>query len=259
MHVTEGKGRVSIIKGRRSLACLHIPWSRAGKTRWAWPHFPPRPSLLDCHSSAHIPLQKQPHPSPEPFSTRTGGRYGLNPPAAPQLSLLSGAHWIPGHPFSCPCPSDLTSDWFSLLDTCLGLYLHMDLVVPCPEVGGKRLQRPKTTAELSPLWVPPVRRIMALCLMCQLSLWPHHPDEHVPCTCGSPAALSRGSPILWWPNQLPNLPQNMISLRSLWILQINSQRTSYTQDKLLIIKQSCSSVPGPYFTTDGSQLSGLPT
>ena len=254
MQVTEGRGRVSTIKGRQSLPCLHIPWSRAGKTGWTWPPCCPRPSLLDCHSSAEAAP-----PICWTFPTRTGGYHGLNPAAVSQLNLLPDFQWIPGHRFSHPCPSDVASDWFSLLNTYLGLCPQQGSHGPLPRGWGKRLRHAKMTAELSPLWGPTVRRMMALCLMEQLPLWLPHPMS----TCHAPVdhqllcrkVLQSCDDLIC----LPYRPQNMILLRSLWVLQIYWQMTFYTQDKLLIIKETCFSVPGPYFTTDGSQPSGLAT
>ena len=99
----------------------------------------------------------------------------------------------------------------------------------------------------------------ALCLLERLPLWLPRPMS----TCHAPVdhqlfrrkLLQSCDDLIW----LPYRPQNMIPPRSLWVLQIYWQRTFYTQDKLLIIKQTCFSVPGPYFMTDGSQPSGLAT
>lgn len=145
---------------------------------------------VDCHSFAG-----KPHPSPEHSQPGQEDVMALNPAAVSQLNLLPDFQWIPGHRFSYPCPSDLASDWFSLLNTCLGLCHSVDHGF-LPTGWGKRLLHAKMTAELSPLWVPTVRRMtltVGSCHSDSLTRWAHVllPVDH---------QLLRRVLILWWPN-----------------------------------------------------------
>lgn len=117
--------------------------------------------------------------------------------------------------------------------TCLGLDPHLDLVVFVYRLGEEALI-PWDDSWAHSYVGTDCQKDGIICLMCQLSLCLSQPDEHLLPTTVDQQLLSREAlqscdNLIWH----PNLPHNLILLKSLWVLYMSSQRTSRHKRSLL--------------------------